>query len=111
MRRGVLLAGIALAACAATSAPRVQVVRSLEGRQCEGGGLTLAELQARLVAAGVKPAAAQCASDGRMRVQMCGAADGRLAVFDIEAADRDRAAAAGFRALAADEKVVVQPCR
>lgn len=109
--RAVLLVPLLVTACATSSAERIRVQHSLEGRQCEAGGLTIADLEKRLAAAGVNVLAARCASDGRMRVQMCGAADGRLGVFEIAAAERERAAAAGFRAVAADEKPVEQPCR
>ncbi len=109
--RALLLVPLLVTACATSSAERIRVQHSLEGRQCEAGGRTLADLEKRLAAAGVKASAARCASDGRMRVQMCGAADGRLGVFEIAAADRERAAAAGFRVVNPDAKPVEQACR
>lgn len=111
MRRMLFCLPLLAAACAATSAERVTVLRSLEGRQCESGGLTLADLEKRLAAAGVKAAAGRCASDGRMRPQMCGAPDGRLGLFEIDAADRAKALAAGFQLPPAGDAPVVQPCR
>ena len=59
----------------------------------------MAQHQAVLKAAGVAVAAARCASDGRMRVAVCGAADGRLNAFEVPAAAMAAAQKAGFQPL------------
>lgn len=97
MKGWALVATLALAACAQPQAAQpIRVAKALGSKQCEGGGRTLAELRAELERAGVGVLRAALGTDGRMRVQMCGAPDGRLGIFEIPAAARDAAAAAGF---------------
>lgn len=111
--RSLLLVAAALVACTGTpqAAERVRVAKALGSKQCEGGGTPLPALQRQLEQGGVKVARASCADDGRMRVAMCGAADGRLGVFEIAAADLKAAAALGFSPLKEGEGAAEQPCR
>jgi hypothetical protein len=75
------------------------VYKSLERRQCEEGGETAESLAVRLRAAGVEVQSVGCANDGMMYAAVCGGGTGELGVFDIRAADAERAAAAGFKPL------------
>lgn len=94
------MSALLLAACAQPQAAQpVRVAKALGSKQCEGGGRTLAELQAELERAGVPVARAACGTDGRLRAQMCGTPDGRLGIFEIPASAREAAAAAGFALL------------
>ncbi len=87
-------------ASAAPSAGRIWVLRATGGRQCESAGASLAEHRALLQGAGVVVSAERCASDGRMRVAMCGAADGRLNALEVPAAALPQAQKLGFQAMA-----------
>jgi hypothetical protein len=104
----LLLAALAASACAATPAPNVTVFKPLGSLQCSGGGQTVPALARALADAGVPVLATRCGSDGRMYAAMCGAADGRIGVFDIAAADAAAAAKLGFRPLTPDAKD--RPC-
>jgi hypothetical protein len=90
----------------------VWVWRSTGGRQCEPApqGASLADHRALLQAAQVVVLAERCASDGRMRVAMCGAADGRLNVFQVPRAGLAAAQKAGFQPLAAGSNLQFQAC-
>lgn len=99
-----------LAGCAAPQAAEpLRVAKTLGSRQCEAGGTTLEALRTELERAGVRVARAACGSDGRMRVQRCGASDGRIGLFEIAAADREAAARLGFAP--APSEATEQPCR
>jgi hypothetical protein len=104
-----------LAACAAQPAaaptPVVSVTKSLGGRQCEAGAASLAALAAQLAQAGVTVRRQACGDDGRMRPAVCGAADGRIGIFVIPAAQQALAAQAQFAPLAALPDAREQPCR
>ena len=100
-------AGLAavLVACATAAPPSatpptavttLDVYRTLGSKQCEGGGQSLDQLAAELTRAGVPVRAASCGRDGRMRVAMCGASDGRIGIYTIAVADLQRATRAGF---------------
>lgn len=93
-------AGMVLAACAQPIAnERVELFQSMGSRQCSGGGRTLAALVDPLRAAGVEVLRAECGHDGRMRVALCGAADGRIAIVEIRPAQLAQAQALGFSPL------------
>jgi hypothetical protein len=88
----------ALAGCGHAAPPATAVVfHSLGSRQCEPGGLSPEELAGRLRDAGVEVRSIACGHDGRMRPAMCGAPDGRVAVFEIAAAQLETALAQGFQ--------------
>lgn len=104
----VALVGLALAtagcvsgaANVTTNAPVTEVYRSLGSKQCEGGGKSAAQLRTELEAAKVRVRETTCGHDGRMHPAMCGAGDGKIAIFLIAAQDLARARAAGFVPLA-----------
>lgn len=85
-----------LVACA-SGGQKVEVYHSLQGKQCQQGGLSLADLRQSLAAAGVRTAdAGKATDDGRARVAMCGAPDGKVGVFRIDQRDLKYAREAGF---------------
>ncbi len=91
---GALMFG--LVACA-SGGQKVEVYRSLNGKQCEQGGLSLTELEQALLARGVRaPGKGKRVDDGRMRVAMCGAPDGKVGVFQIDKSELELARQAGF---------------
>lgn len=104
------LAAAALLAGCAIEAPAMVVAQSLGSRQCEGDGRSAAALAQALRAAGVEVRAEGCGHDGRLRPAVCGAPDGRLAVLDIAPGGAERAAALGWRPLAAWPEARRQPC-
>lgn len=101
-----LLLVLATSACAAP--PTTSVFKPLGSLQCSGGGQTAQALGRALADAGVPVLATRCGSDGRMYPAMCGAADGRVGIFDIAASDAAAAAKLGFRPLGPDAQV--RPC-
>lgn len=120
--RGLLLAalGATLGACAQTppaAAPGpapalLTVARPLGTQQCGDRGVATAELlAASLRAAGVQAQALRCGHDGRMRPQMCGAPDGRLAIVDVPAAQLEMAQGQGFQPLSRWPDARSEPCR
>ncbi len=85
--RGVGAASVAIgvAACGGGGAsPVIAVYSSFGSVQCSGGGTTLTHLQQSLVAAGIQVLASRCGLDGVVRPALCGAPDGRIAIFDID---------------------------
>jgi hypothetical protein len=106
-----LLAACAAQSAAAPAAPAVSVTKSLGGKQCEAGGKSLAALAAQLAQAGVTVQRQACGDDGRMRAAVCGAPDGRIAIFTIPAAQQALATQAQFVPLAALPDAREQPCR
>lgn len=100
------------AGCVAAPEPAaaVRVARATGSRQCEGGGASLDEMRRRLETAGVTVRSAQCATDGRMHPALCGAADGRMGLFEIDAAGLAAAQAQGFQPLAEGSEVRAVPC-
>ena len=65
-------------------------------RQCENGGVPLAEMQRQLQMSNIPVTNASCGTDGRMYPQFCGGADGKINIFTIPSAALDAALAQGF---------------
>lgn len=111
----LLIAAVLLAACAGP-APRpadeapVRVYKSAGSRQCSGGGQSLAEMRGQLESAGLRVLSATCGADGRARMAMCGAADGRIGILEIPAAQADTAAALGYAPLERLPEAAALPC-
>ncbi|HEX4926213.1 MAG TPA: hypothetical protein VFV50_19120 [Bdellovibrionales bacterium] len=82
-----------------TQAPKptgtVRVYKPDGSKQCEGGGIELADMEKQLK--GIKVLAREKANDGKMRIQMCGADTGQLNVYEIPAGDLAKAQKAGFK--------------
>ncbi len=77
---------IGVAACGGGggASPVVAVYSSFGSVQCSGGGSTLTQLQQSLIAAGIEVLGSRCGLDGVVRPALCGAPDGRIAIFDID---------------------------
>lgn len=90
--------------------PGIKVFKSMDSRQCSGGGVSLAGLQAQLAAANVQVQVAECANDGWFYPAVCGGADGRIGVFEIPAEQVPAANAAGFKSLATLPRVMTISC-
>jgi len=61
----------------------VDVYKYQGSRQCENGGVSLAEMQRELQAANIPVSNSSCGMDGRMYPAFCGGADGKINVFSI----------------------------
>ena len=91
--------------------PAVTYYRSLGSLQCAGGGKTVAEMEQELRKAGITVNRAACGVDGRMRAMVCGASDGRIAIFEIPAQQAGSAAALGLQPLATLPDATETPCQ
>ncbi|MBJ6751118.1 hypothetical protein [Geomonas anaerohicana] len=85
--------------------------RPLGSQQCTGGGKSLAELEQELRKAGITVRRATCGTDGRMYATVCGAPDGRIAIFEIPPGQAESAAALGLQPLATLPDAAEAPCR
>ena len=110
----IVLAAFGLSACTAApgqpSEPPVRMFKSQGSVQCSGGGTSVAALAQQLQAAGVEVISSSRGTDGRMRIAMCGAADGRIGIFEVPARNADAAAALGFAPLSRLPSAQVVPC-
>lgn len=61
----------------------VDVYKYQGSRQCEGGGVPLAEMQRQLQALRIPVVNSACGMDGRMYPAVCGSADGRINILSI----------------------------
>ena len=98
-----LFAIATLAACggSASDSPgaNVSVYKYVGSVQCTGGGTALPAMQQQLAGAGIRVITASCGSDGNAYAAMCGAADGRIGILEIPAAQAQAASALGFAPL------------
>ena len=78
----------------------MQVFKPRGAVQCGDRGVAPEAMQAELERAGARVASARCASDGRMYPAVCGGATGEINLFEINAADAERARSLGFAPLA-----------
>lgn len=111
--RIVVLALVVLAsltACGGGGDEEAKVFKSMGSRQCSGGGVSLAALQAQLVAAKVQVSSAECGTDGVATSAVCGAPDGRIGIFEISSDQAGAAAAAGFAPLSTMPTAKTIPC-
>ncbi|MCU4414828.1 hypothetical protein KTH71_12435 [Acinetobacter sp. WU_MDCI_Axc73] len=94
----VLISG--LVACHAfpnsDSGKRIQVAKSLQGKQCEQQGLAISVLKQQLQIEHIHIYAESVGHDGMMRPQMCGTPDGKVAIFSIDQKQLTQAKALGF---------------
>ena len=92
-----------LGACAsrdAVSQPAgASVYRSIGSVQCSDGGTPRQTMERELVGAGIQILGSACGADGNMRPALCGAPDGRIAIFEIPAAQTATASSLGFALL------------
>lgn len=87
-----------------------KVFKSLGSRQCSGGGVSLAVLQAELAAANVQVASAACGTTGQALPTVCGGTDGKIGIFEISPTQAGAAAAAGFAPLSTEPSAKIVPC-
>ena len=88
-----------------------RVFKSTGSVQCAEGGTDLSTFARQLEAAGLKVISSACGSDGRMRVAMCGAPDGRVAIFELSSADAQSSAKLGFAPLSKLPDAQLVPCK
>lgn len=81
----------------ASFADTTEVFKYYGTRQCAPTAGVYDQLERDLTAAGVTVIAGREDSDGMMRITLCGAPDGRIAVFTIPADQVARAQTAGFQ--------------
>lgn len=89
----------------------VRVFKYAGSVQCTGGGSDLPTIERQLTDGGLKVLSAACATDGRMRMAMCGANDGRLAIFEISGSDAESASKLGFIPLSKLPDAKVASCQ
>jgi len=89
----------------------VRVFKSTGSVQCADTGANLSTLTQALEAAGLKVLSASCGTDGRMRAAMCGAPDGRIAIFELAAEDVAAAVKLGYAALSTLPDAKLAPCK
>ena len=88
------------------SAAQIEMYTSLQHRQCEPDtGLTVAEISQRLQQAQIQVYQARVGSDGRMYAQVCGEADGRIAIVTIPQSQQKQAEALGFKSYHAIQSI------
>lgn len=87
-----------------------KVYKSMGMRQCSGGGVSLATLQAQLAAANVQASSAACGTDGSTTSAVCGAPDGKIGIFEISPDQAGAAAGAGFVPLSTLPAAKTIPC-
>lgn len=81
-----------------TSSPHsVEVFKSLNTRQCEVSIGDFSRLQQQLETNKIRVYAATVGHDGMMRIQVCGAPDGKIAIFKINAKQQEQAQKLGFK--------------
>ena len=110
---GSLLVLCSLTACGGGESPppgKASVFKSMASVQC-GAGLSLATLQGQLSAANVPVSAATCgAAAGLAQPAVCGAADGKIGIFEIPSDKVSAAAAAGFPLLSTMPGAITIAC-
>lgn len=80
-----------------TSSHSVEVFKSLNTRQCEGLTSDFSGLQQQLEVNKIRVYAAAVGHDGMMRPQVCGASDGKIAIFKISTKQQEQAQKLGFK--------------
>lgn len=90
---------------AQSSASTVTIFKHDGTLQCGlGKEVTLAQMAAALEAAGVTVLARRKANDGKLHIELCGSASGRINVFEIPAASLRAAQKLGFDVFVADNR-------
>lgn len=81
---------------APTPVKLVKIYKYQGSVQCQGGGEPLAKMRRQLIKRGVSVVKGQCGVDGLMYPSVCGAPDGRINIFTIQAKGLSKAQAQGF---------------
>ncbi|MHA3050423.1 hypothetical protein [Acinetobacter sp. ANC 4641] len=102
---GLLAVGLALLSLAGCStlqveqqqvSGKVQIAKSLFGHQCGDTGMSVDQLKTQLEEQKIQVYAQTVASDGRLYPQVCGAPDGRIAIFTIDQKQQEQSFNLGF---------------
>jgi len=105
----------ALSACAdfgrVAPAFGVSVYKYVGSKQCSGGGTPLATMMRQLSDGGIPVMNVNCGTDGRIYPAMCGAPDGRVAIFELSSADAQASSKLGFAPLSTLPDAKVVPCK
>jgi hypothetical protein len=108
------LGAVLLAACGQSEAEledRLEwIYRDTGAIQCESDGLSISEMRQQLDEAGIAVHDSACGADGKMYTTVCGAASGRIGMFEITASDLQTAAAMGFEPLNHLPEATRTPC-
>ena len=89
----------------------VTLYKSFGSVQCTGGGVSFEAMQQQLAAAGIQVLSANCGTDGRMHLAVCGAGDGRIGIFEVPATQAEAALARGFAPLTTLPGATTGACR
>ena len=89
----------------------VRVFKYAGSVQCSGGGLDLSTMQRQLTDRGLKVLGSTCGTDGRMRVAMCDASDGRIGLFELSTADAEAASSLGYAPVSKLPGFKETPCK
>ena len=104
----------ATAACggvqAAGSPASVKIYKYMGSKQCNGGGQKLAVIKRQLIESGITVLAASCGVDGNIYPAVCGAADGRIGIFEVPASKAQSALPDEFLPLARLPDAQIVPC-
>lgn len=115
LTNAIALVALTTAACAGqnplAAQTTVRVFKSAGSVQCANGGADLAAFVRQLEDAGLKVRSAVCGTDGRMRAAMCGAADGRILIFELASEDAQSSASLGFAPLSKLPDAKEAPCK
>jgi hypothetical protein len=74
----------------------VDIYKYQGSRQCEGGGIPLAEMQRQLQSMGINVTNSSCGMDGRMYPAFCGGADGKINILTVPSTAVNSAMSQGF---------------
>lgn len=77
----------------------IDISKTLGSIQCEGDSKDVPTLQRELTEHNIPVFAADCGSDGMMYIAVCGAPDGKIGIFTIDADDQQKAFSLGFEPL------------
>lgn len=96
-----LVAFATLAACEGIESkpPSVSLYKYVGSVQCTGGGTSLPAMVRQLTDADIPVLASACGVDGNAYAAVCGAADGRIGIVEVPAAQAQAASALGFAPL------------
>lgn len=74
----------------------VDVYKYQGSRQCEGGGVSLAQMQRQLQSMRIPVVSSACGMDGRMYTAVCGSPDGKINILSIPSDAVQAAMGQGF---------------
>ena len=99
-----LVAFATLAACGGcgaseSSGTNVSLYKYFGSVQCTGGGTSPSAMERQLTDVGIQLLSSACGRDGNAHPAVCGAADGRIGIFKVPAAQAQAASALGFAPL------------